>query len=137
MDDCIFCKIIKGEIPSTKIYEDEHSFAFLDIHPNTHGHTLVIPKEHHKNILDIPPEVLSNLYLAVKKVSEAVFQGTEASGLNINMNNEKPAGQLIFHAHVHIIPRFLQDGLQVWTRDTPYKEGEMEKVAEKIKKALS
>lgn len=136
MDDCLFCKIIRGEIPSAKIYENEHTFAFLDIHPNNHGHTLVIPKEHHRNILDLPEGVLRELYSSVRKVSIAVYGGMGAAGLNINMNNERSAGQLIFHTHVHIIPRFEEDGLRVWSRNVPYKNGEMDSVAEKIKKAL-
>ena len=135
--DCIFCKIIRNEIPSAKIYEDEHSLAFLDANPNNHGHTLVIPKTHAKNILDISEDSLSLMMPAVKKVSKAVFEGMDAAGLNITMNNEGPAGQVIFHLHIHIIPRFEDDGLRIWTRKTPYKNGEMEQVAEKIKKALS
>lgn len=136
MDDCIFCKIISGEIPAVRIYEDEHSLAFLDANPNNHGHTLVVPKVHAKNILDISEEALTRMMPAVKKVSKAVFEGMGAAGLNITMNNERPAGQVVFHLHIHIIPRFEDDGLKVWTRKKPYKEGEMEQVAEKIKHAL-
>ncbi len=137
MNDCIFCKIVSGEIPAAKIYEDEHTLAFLDVNPNNHGHTLVVPKIHAKNILDISEEALAGMMPAVKKVSKAVFEGMGATGINIAMNNEKPAGQIIFHLHIHIIPRFHDDGLRVWTRKKPYKNGEMEQVAEKIKKALN
>jgi histidine triad (HIT) family protein len=136
MNDCIFCKIISGEIPAAKIYEDEQALAFLDVNPNNHGHTLVVPKEHAKNILDITEDSLSSMMPAVKKVSRAVFEGMGAAGLNITMNNERPAGQVVFHLHIHIIPRFVDDGLRVWTRKTPYKEGEMEQVAEKIRAVL-
>ncbi|MBI2121007.1 MAG: HIT family protein [Parcubacteria group bacterium] len=137
MDDCIFCKIVAGEIPSAKIYEDEHALAFLDANPNNHGHTLVVPKTHAKNILDISGDALAQTMPTLKKVSRAVFDGMGAAGLNITMNNERPAGQVIFHLHIHIIPRFEGDGLKVWTRKMPYKDGEMEMVAEKIKKALT
>lgn len=136
MDDCIFCKIIAGEIPSTKVYEDNNALAFLDVNPNNHGHTLVVPKAHAKNVLDISETALSETMPAVKKVSKAVFEGLEAAGLNITINNERSAGQVIFHLHIHIIPRFEGDGLRVWTRKVPYKKGEMEQVADKIKKAL-
>lgn len=136
MDDCLFCKIIKGEVPCVKVFEDENSLAFLDIHPNNPGHTLIIPKKHCRNFLDIPEETLSYLTPAIKKVSKAVFEGMGAVGLNISINNEKPAGQIIFHSHIHVIPRFKGDRLRGWTRNVGYKEGEMEEVAEKIKKAI-
>ncbi len=134
--DCIFCKIISGEIPAAKIYEDENTLAFLDASPNNHGHTLVVPKTHAKNILDVSEDALARMMPAVKKVSKAVFEGMGAAGLNITMNNEPPAGQVIFHLHIHIIPRFHGDGLKVWTRKIPYKSGEMEEVAEKIRAVL-
>ena len=137
MDNCIFCKIVKGEIPAAKIYEDEYASAFLDANPNNHGHTLVVPKTHAKNILDVSEDTLARMMPVVKKVSKAVFEGMGAAGLNITINNERPAGQVIFHLHIHIIPRFEGDGLKVWTRKMPYKNGEMEQVAEKIKNALS
>jgi histidine triad (HIT) family protein len=136
MDDCLFCKIVKGEIPCVKVFEDDNALAFLDIHPNNPGHTLVIPKQHCRNILDITEETLSHLTPAIKKVSHAVYEGMEAVGLNISINNEEPAGQIIFHSHIHIIPRFKNDKLRGWTRNVGYKDGEMEEVAEKIKKAL-
>lgn len=137
MNDCIFCKIVAGEIPAAKIYEDEYASAFLDANPNNHGHTLVVPKTHAKNILDVPEDALVRMMPALKKVSKAVFEGMGAAGLNITMNNERPAGQVVFHLHIHIIPRFEGDGLKVWTKKTPYKMGEMEQVAERIKNALS
>lgn len=136
MNDCIFCKIVAGEIPASKIYEDEHALAFLDVNPNNHGHTLVVPKTHARNILDVSEDALSRMMPAVKKVSKAVFEGMGAVGINIAMNNERPAGQIIFHLHIHIIPRFEGDGLKVWAKKRPYKEGEMAQVAEKIRAVL-
>lgn len=135
--DCIFCKIAAGEIPSEKIYEDEHTFAFLDISPNNHGHTLVVPKEHFRNILDISPEAFAHTTETVRRVAGAVKAGVNAAGLNITMNNEPCAGQIVFHAHMHVIPRHETDGLKVWNKKIQYKEGEMEAVGEKIRKHLA
>jgi histidine triad (HIT) family protein len=134
-EDCIFCKIIKGEIPSHKVYEDEHNLAFLDIRPNNHGHTLVIPKDHFENIYTLPDETLARLSLAVKKVAIAVKHGMDADGINVIMNNETDAGQIIFHAHFHIIPRLKNDGFKHWPQGE-YLEGEADAVSEKIKVSL-
>ena len=136
MEDCLFCKIIAGNIPAVKIYEDEHALAFLDINPNNHGHTLIVPKKHFKNMLEVPAEEFALLAPAMAKVSKAVFKGMDAIGLNINVNNERPAGQIIFHLHIHIIPRFEGDRLRVWSRNVSYKDGEMEEVAVRIQNAL-
>src|SRR3989344_4209367 len=104
--NCVFCKITKGEMPSLTVYEDENSYAFLDIKPNNPGHTLLIPKIHARNIFDIPHETLCDLMEPLKKISHAAKTAMGASGINITMNNEPSAGQIIFHAHIHIIPRF-------------------------------
>ena len=135
MSDDIFLKIIAGEIPAHKVYEDEYTYAFLDATPNNPGHTLVIPKERYKDIYEIPEEVLSHVMNTVKKVAIAVKKATNADGINIGMNNEPAAGQLVFHAHIHVIPRFKDDGLKHWGKKE-YKEGEAEKVAESIRAEL-
>ncbi len=135
MEDCIFCKIIKGEIPCTKVYEDGDVLAFLDIAPVNKGHTLVMPKEHHETLLDMPEEILCEVAKAVKKLSNAVKEGTGCGGLCILQNNFKVSGQLVPHYHVHIMPRVEGDGLKHWPQGK-YEEGEAGKVAEKIKKAL-
>ncbi len=127
--DCIFCKITKGEVPSEKIYEDENSYAFLDIKPNNPGHTLLIPKIHARNIFDIPHDKLCALMDPLKKISHAVKDAMNASGVNIAMNNEPSAGQIVFHAHIHIIPRFNGDNMKHKT----FTEKEMRDFAEKIK----
>jgi len=131
MDECIFCKIIKGELPCSKVFEDEKFFAFLDIGPVNKGHTLVIPKKHYKNLFDMPEEELKGYMEAIQKVSKAVMKGVDADGVNINMNNESAAGQVVMHAHVHIIPRFNGDGLKLWPQGK-YEEGEADKTREKI-----
>lgn len=135
MNECIFCKIVSGEIPSNKVYEDEHTLAFLDIRPTNHGHALVIPKDHFENIYTIPDETMVRLSLTVKNVALAVKQGVEAEGVNVVMNNEAPAGQIIFHAHFHIIPRFKNDGFKPWPQKE-YLEGEASTVAERIKESF-
>ena len=134
--DCLFCKITAGEVPSAKVYEDEHAFAFLDIEPNNPGHTLLVPKTHARNILDIGEETLCGIMPALKKLSRAVKDAVSADGLNISMNNESAAGQIVPHAHIHIIPRFSDDGHRHFEK-RPYKnDEEMNAVAEKIKTAL-
>ena len=135
MDDCIFCKIVKGEIPSTKVYEDENTLAFLDIKPVNIGHILVIPKKHFKNIYDTPDEVLSELIKISKKISIAVKKSLGADGVNVTMNNEPASGQIIFHTHIHIIPRIEGDGFGVWHGKRDYNEDEKNEVAQKIKTA--
>ena len=135
MNNCIFCKIVKGEIPSTKVYEDEKTLAFLDITPINIGHSLVIPKEHFKDIHEMPEELVAHMMKVVKKVS-AALRAMPSDGVNVNMNNEGPAGQVIFHAHIHVIPRFVNDGFELWHSKRKYAEGEMQKVAEKIIQAF-
>lgn len=133
MESCLFCKIIAGEIPSTKVYEDDNVLAFLDIHPVNIGHTLVIPKAHHTNLYETPDEDLARMIAVVKKLSIAIKKALNADGINIEMNNDPVAGQIIFHAHLHIVPRFSGDGFTHWRGARGYNEGEMAEVSEKIK----
>jgi histidine triad (HIT) family protein len=101
----IFAKILRGEIPSVKVYEDEHSIAFMDVMPQAPGHTLVLPKQPSRNLLDASPEALSHLIQAVQKVANAVQEAFDADGIYIAQFNEAPAGQTVFHLHFHVIPR--------------------------------
>ncbi len=135
MENCIFCKIIAGEIPTTKIYEDADSFVFLDVNPINPGHTLLIPKEHHENIHEMPDELLEKLMPVAKKIANAIKVGMVADGVNIGQNNGQAAGQAVWHYHMHIIPRFSGDGLEHWP-GKPYMIGEAEETAEKIKSEL-
>lgn len=105
MDDCLFCKIISGEIPAKIVYEDDTSIAFLDIAPCTEGHTVVIPKKHYENFTDMNEKDAGNLFASVKKIASAVEKATGADGSNIGLNNGKAAGQEVPHVHIHIIPR--------------------------------
>lgn len=114
MSDCIFCNIIAGEIPASKVYEDENVLAFLDITQVTKGHTLVVPKQHYRNVLDLTPEAASQLFSVLPKLANHLKETLGATGLNIINNNEEAAGQTVFHTHIHLLPRFDEtDGLKV------------------------
>jgi len=135
MSDCLFCKIIAGEIPYDKIYEDEKVLAFLDISPINPGHVLLIPKEHFDNTLETPDEILAYMTKIVKKIVPAIIKATGADAWNLGVNNGSGAGQIIFHTHWHIIPRLADDGLKHWP-GKPYPKGENKIIAEKIKQNL-
>lgn len=130
--DCIFCKIIAGEIPCARIYETDAILAFLDIAPINKGHALVIPKQHHATLFDLPSELGSELVRGLRKVGRAVMEATGADGINVGMNNFEAAGQLVFHAHFHVIPRFRDDGLVLWENKAYDETDEMATLAEKI-----
>lgn len=113
MSECIFCKIIDGSIPSAKIYEDEYVYAFMDIMPLTKGHTLIIPKNHKENLYDLSEEEASNLFKVVPKIASALKESFGPVGMNLLNNNGAPAGQSVFHFHLHFIPRYDQtDGFR-------------------------
>jgi len=131
MKDCLFCKIIAGEIPSSKVYEDKDFYAFLDIRPIHPGHTLIIPKKHCNDLMDFPKANESNIMEVLKKVGKAVLSATGADGFNLGMNNGKASGQEVMHAHFHIIPRFKEDKLGTWPRKK-YEEGQMEEMQKRI-----
>lgn len=137
MTDCVFCKIISGDIPAAKIFEDEDSLAFLDINPINIGHTLVVPKKHFDTLYDLPAELIGSLFKNIQMLTVAVKKSVGCEGINIGMNNERAAGQLVPHTHIHIIPRYLNDGFAHWKGKRPYEKGEAEKVAEKIKGTIT
>ena len=118
-----------------KIYEDKDTFAFLDINPVNPGHTLVVPKKHSNNLFDMRDMEICAVMKTAKKLAGAIKEAVSADGINIEMNNDSAAGQIIFHAHLHIVPRFKGDGFKHWP-GTPYKDGEDITVAGKIKKKL-
>jgi len=134
-ENCIFCKIIKGDIPAAKVYEDEKTLAFLDIAPVNKGHTLVIPKKHSKNLLEDDMDDLDICMKTIKKVAKAVMGATGADGFNLGANTNSAAGQVVFHTHFHIIPRFEDDGLRHWPQGK-YDEMEMDSFQEKIKESI-
>lgn len=118
MDNCIFCKIIKGEIPSYKIYEDESTYAFLDISQDSDGHTLVISKKHYKNILDVDDEELFHIMSTVKKVSNHFVNQCGYDGVNIVANANEAAEQSVMHIHIHIFPRKNGNGWKMFNTFT-------------------
>lgn len=137
MSDCIFCKIIKGEIPSTRLYEDEHVLAFMDIGPIIRGHALVIPKQHVDPITAASPEQLARVIAVVQKVAQAQKSGLGADGINIHQSNGACAGQVVPHLHFHVIPRFEGDGHRWnWAAKKYDSMDEMKAVADKIRAAL-
>jgi histidine triad (HIT) family protein len=103
--DNIFAKILKGAIPSHRVYEDDHTVAFMDVMPQAPGHVLVVPKQPSRNLLDAAPETLQHLIVAVQKVANAVKDAFDADGIYVAQFNEAPAGQSVFHLHFHVIPR--------------------------------
>ncbi len=114
MKDCIFCKIVNGIIPATKVYEDDHVLAFLDISQTTVGHTLVISKQHHDNFLATPKTVMHKVMNIAQRVGQAQVRQLGANGVNVLTNNYKAAGQSVFHFHVHVIPRYdVNDNLRI------------------------
>lgn len=114
MENCIFCQIINGDIPSAKVYEDDEVMAFLDITQTTTGHTLLIPKKHVRNVLDMTDDIAKEVFARLPKVARAVQKATDACGMNIINNNETIAGQTVFHAHIHLVPRFSdEDGIAI------------------------
>lgn len=112
MEDCLFCKILNGEIPSYKIYEDEYAYAFLDIAGDYYGHTVVVSKLHYDNVLDANEDVLNSVMCAVKKIANHYINNCGFSGVNICSNSGQCAGQSIMHLHFHIIPRKADDGIK-------------------------
>lgn len=135
MSDCIFCKIIKGDIPSTKVFENEHVVAFLDISQVTKGHTLVIPKVHKENVFELTPEIAKEIFAVVPEISRAIKQEFKPIGLNLVNNNGEAAGQSVFHYHMHIIPRYGEgDGFgAVWkTHDSEYTPEDLQNIANSI-----
>lgn len=131
----IFAKILRGELPAHKLYEDDATFAFMDIMPRGDGHCLIIPKQPSRNILDVEPDSLAAVMVTVQKISRAVVEAFDADGVTVQQFNEPAGGQVVFHLHFHVIPRF--DGVSL----KPHS-GEMEKPevlaanAERIRKAL-
>ncbi len=112
-NNCIFCKIVKGEIKTELVYEDDNFIAFLDIHPKAEGHTLIVSKKHFPTILDMPSSLGSELLDAIKNVSIDILKKGKAEGFNLIVNNGEAGGQVVNHMHLHILPRKKGDGLKM------------------------
>jgi histidine triad (HIT) family protein len=137
MKDCIFCKIIRGEMPSSKVFESEKVLALLDINPVSKGHTLVIPKTHYVGFSEIPADLLTEMGKVLQKIGQAAKTHLGSGGFNVLLNNGRAAGQLIDHAHFHLVPRSVGDGVMAWPAVRPYAAGEMERVRSKLVTAVS
>lgn len=136
MNDCIFCEIAAGRIPCTKVYEDEDILAFLDIHPVSNGHTLVIPKIHSPKLDECSLDILEKLIRCLRRIAGAVQKAVASDGYNVLSNNGRAAGQLVDHIHFHIIPRNTGDGVFSKWDHFQYSEGKAEILAEKIRQKL-
>ncbi len=135
MPDCIFCRIASQAAPAVRILETPGILAFLDLAPVHYGHTLVIPKAHYQNLLDLPDELWLEMGQACRRVARALRTSLAAQGFNLGMNNGAAAGQVVFHAHIHMIPRYLTDGLRLFPQQS-YRPGDLEKTGEQLREAL-
>jgi histidine triad (HIT) family protein len=140
MSDCIFCKIIDGTIPSTKVYEDENVYAFMDVSPLTKGHTLLVPKQHVQDLFEMPEDVARNLYAVAPKIANALKSAFNPQGMNTLNNNGAFAGQSVFHYHLHFIPRYDEsDGLKMkWeTKQGEFTPEALQSLAAQISEKLN
>ncbi len=135
-NDCIFCKIAAGQIPSATIYEDNNFRVFLDINPATKGHCLIVPKEHFDNIYDLDAETAGKLFSLATMISRALKKTLNCDGLNIVQNNGLVAGQTVFHFHMHLVPRYENDGLSLLEEQDPGNMEEIEELRKLIKAEL-
>ena len=131
--NCIFCKLANGEIPTRMIYEDQDFAAFLDTSPASKGHALLVPKEHYPDLFGMPEELLGKAAVKAKELSERIKEKLGAEGFNIVQNNGRLAGQTVFHFHIHMIPRYAQDGQLIgWKPGSPSEE-ELDQVLKEIR----
>ena len=130
MDDCIFCKLANGEFPTNSIYEDDKFNVILDLAPATKGHALILPKEHYANLYEIPEDLLAEAVKLAKKLAIHMTDVLKCDGFNLVQNNGECAGQTVFHFHLHLIPRYTDDGQQLlWDPKNPSKE-ELKEICE-------
>jgi len=136
MENCIFCKILKNEIPSSTVYEDDKFRAIMDIGPVAKGHVILLAKEHTPNLLEADDELLAAALPAVKKVANAVKRTVGCDGVNVLQNNGEEAGQTVFHLHIHVIPRNKEDGVKLPPPMASYADGEAAELAKRISENL-
>lgn len=138
MEDCPFCKIIQGDLPTKKLYEDSDTLAFLDIKPATKGHALVIPKKHESEITDLDEKTASSLINSTIKVVKAIKESLKPAGINLIQSNKEAAGQVVPHVHIHIIPRYKGDDFQIsFNKEEELSDETGRKIQKRIKKELS
>lgn len=131
-EDCIFCRIAAGEIPSKTLYEDEQFRVILDLAPATKGHALVIPKEHYANLYEIPQETAAGVMKLAKTMAEKMTEKLGAVGFNLLQNNGEAAGQSVMHFHMHLIPRYHGDGQQLFHEQPTASQDELEEIKRQI-----
>ena len=134
--DCLFCKIVKGEIACDKVYEDDKVLAFLDISPVSKGHTLVVPKEHYGKFTETDDVVIGDLMLAAKRIALGMEKALGIKDVNFGINNGQLAGQVVEHTHIHVMPRSSDDGLRLWPGREYQNDEEKKEVAQKIAQAM-
>ena len=132
-DDCIFCKIVAGELPARKVDEDEHTIAFMDINPWTRGHALVIPREHTPNLYEAPEDALHHTAVAAQRLARRMRDRLGCDGINTLNSTNSAAWQTVFHYHVHVIPRYDDDPLQLPGQPQEPGDEELDKVAEELR----
>lgn len=133
MEKCIFCKIANGEIPAATLYEDEDFRVILDLGPASKGHALILPKIHAANIYEMPDELAAKAMVLAKKMATVMTETLKCDGLNIVQNNGEPAGQTVFHFHMHLIPRYKNDGVGITWTPGKLTEEEKEEILAKVK----
>ncbi|MGN0325496.1 MAG: HIT family protein [Lachnospiraceae bacterium] len=133
-DSCIFCKIANGEIPSKTIYEDQEFRVILDLGPATRGHALILPKEHYANLYELPEETAAKVMVLAKKMAAQMTTNLSCDGFNIVQNNGETAGQTVMHYHLHLIPRYKNDGQNILWKPTEVSQEELEEIKNQILK---
>lgn len=132
MSNCIFCKIIAGEIPSSVVYEDSDFKAILDIAPAAKGHVIILSKQHSESLFELPDEVAAEVLIVARKIAKALKEELNCDGINLLQNNAEAAGQTVFHFHMHVIPRYNEDQVMIPWSHQKYEDGEAATLAEKI-----
>ena len=135
-EDCIFCEIVSKRAGAVIVFEDEHSLAFLDIHPLNPGHTLVIPKKHYPSMVEMSPSEVGRVFVSVAKVMRGVMKTSKADGINIGQSNGRAASQEVFHMHVHVIPRYIHELPEGFPERKTASTVELEQISRKIKAAI-
>jgi len=136
MAECVFCKIIAGQVPAAMLLETDKAVSFLDINPVNPGHALVMPRRHVTSMLDLRQDELHVLIFIARRLAAAILDATGAEGFNLLLNSGRPAGQIIDHAHMHVIPRRSDDGFSLGWRQQSYEEGELERLQRAIRDRL-
>ena len=135
--DCKFCQVVQGKIPGQTVYEDSISMAFLDYRPLFPGHSLLVPKQHYETLIDLPPDLITALFLNARTLAQAMEEGLGAEGSFVAVNNR--VSQSVAHFHIHVVPRRRKDGLKgfFWPRQKYKDEAEMARVAESVRAAVA